>query len=86
MTMAEIDRDELRGLVAEVLDVEEESVTDGAHFTEDLGVDSLMALEVMVVLEKAYQVKLDESQLKEMTSLAQVYDLLAGAVAARAAV
>ena len=84
--MAEIDRDELRGLVAEVLDVEEESVTDGAHFTEDLGVDSLMALEVMVVLEKAYQVKLDESQLKEMTSLAQVYDLLAGAVAARAAV
>ncbi|QTR06016.1 acyl carrier protein, partial [Saccharothrix algeriensis] len=45
-------------------------------FIEDLGVDSLMALEVMVVLEKKYGVKIAESELREVTNLKKAYDLL----------
>lgn len=71
------DREELRQTVADVLDVPVEELTDEALFAEDLGVDSLMALEVMVVLERRYQVKLDESQLKEVTTLNRVHELLA---------
>ena len=71
-----IDREELRHLVADVLDVEVEDVTDEAHFVQDLEVDSLMALEVMVVLERKYSVKLDESELKQVTSLDKAHALL----------
>lgn len=70
------DREELRHTVADVLDVPVEELGDETHFAEDLGVDSLMALEVMVVLEHRYEVKLDESKLKEVTTLRRVHELL----------
>ncbi|MEU1789271.1 acyl carrier protein [Streptomyces sparsogenes] len=76
-TAAALDLEELRAFVADVLDVEEEDVTDDADFVKELGVDSLMALEVMVVLEKKYAVKLREQEMKEITCLRNVHDLLA---------
>ncbi|MFB7668833.1 acyl carrier protein [Kitasatospora sp. NPDC056138] len=72
-----LDKEDLRRTVADVLDVDEAELTDEADFVENLGVDSLMALEVMVVLEKKYSVKLGESELKEVTCLQKAYDLLA---------
>ncbi|KUJ66206.1 polyketide-8 synthase acyl carrier protein [Streptomyces albus subsp. albus] len=71
-----LDIDELRTVVADVLDVDEEELTDEADFVEDLGVDSLMALEVMVVLEKKYSIKLGEEELKKITCLRTAYDLI----------
>lgn len=68
--------EDLRKLVADVMDVEEESVTDDAHFIEDLGVDSLMALEIMVALEKKYRVKFTEPELRKITCMRNVYALL----------
>ena len=76
MSTITLDREDLRQTVAEVLDIDESDVTDDASFVEDLGVDSLMALEVMVVLEKKYGVKLAESELKLVTTLRNAYDLL----------
>ncbi|WP_340557485.1 acyl carrier protein [Streptomyces sp. GSL17-111] len=78
-----LDLEDLRTTVADVLDVEEKELTDDAHFVETLGVDSLMALEVMVVLEKKYGVKLREEELKEVTSLRKAYDLLSAKLEAR---
>jgi acyl carrier protein len=72
-----IDMTELRQVVCEVLELDEAEVTDDAHFVDDLGVNSLMALEVMVVLEKRYHVRIAEDELKEMTSVCRVHDLLA---------
>ena len=57
------DLEELRRIIADTLDVELEEVTDSAHFVETLGVDSLMALEVMVVLEQHYKVRIAEERL-----------------------
>lgn len=77
MSVATLDLEDLRKTVADVFDMDEESVTDDADFVEDLGVDSLMALEVMVVLEKKYGVKMTESELRAVTSLKKTYALLA---------
>ncbi|MDT3399156.1 acyl carrier protein [Streptomyces sp. B1866] len=74
---AALDLEDLRAFVADVLDVDVEEVTDDADFVETLGVDSLMALEVMVVLEKKYAVKLHEQEIKQVTCLRKVYELLA---------
>lgn len=77
VTRVALDREELRRTVATVLDLDPADVTDTARFVDDLEVDSLMALEVMVVLEKKYGVKLQESELKTITCLDRAYDLLA---------
>lgn len=75
-TATTLDKEELRLTVAEVLDIESADLTDEAHFMEDLQVDSLMALEVVVALEKKYGVKFTESELRSVVSLQQAHDLL----------
>lgn len=67
---------ELRAVIADVLDIEEEQITEDADFVKDLDVDSLMALEVMVALEKKYQIKLSEQELRQITCLRNVYEML----------
>lgn len=67
---------ELRALVADVMDVDPDSFSDEAHFMEDIGVDSLMAMEIMVALEKKYHVKFTEPELRRITCLRNVYELL----------
>ncbi len=80
----ELDREDLRRTVADVLDLEVADVTDDARFVEDLEVDSLMALEVMVVLERKYGVKLAESELQRVSTLDGAFGLLSEKLAALA--
>src|SRR5687767_7547749 len=68
---------ELRRIIADVLDRDEQVIGYETHFIKDLGVDSLMALEVLVSLEGRYKVKLGEQELKQLTCLRNVYELLA---------
>ncbi|MEV0219285.1 acyl carrier protein [Streptomyces sp. NPDC050704] len=75
-TAAVLDKEQLRDLVADVLDLDVAEVTDDADFMEDLDVDSLMALEITVRLEKEYGVRLAEAELTSITSLRGTYDLL----------
>jgi acyl carrier protein len=71
-----LDKEELRATVAGALDTEVSDVTDEANFVDDLGVDSLMALEVVVVLEKKYGVRLQESELKRISTLNNAFDVM----------
>lgn len=81
MSHTSLDLEDLRQTVAEVLDVDEADVTDDAHFVDELGADSLLGLEVMVVLERKYGVKFAEEELKQVTCLRGAYDLVAGKLA-----
>lgn len=71
-----VDVDELRELMADTLDVVPEALTDDARFLEDLEVDSLIALEMAVTLERRYQVRITEHEIKDIRRLADVRDLL----------
>ena len=46
---------ELRSIVAEITEVEPEKITPDAKFIEDLGMDSMMALEILASIEKKYK-------------------------------
>jgi acyl carrier protein len=81
-TERELDTEELRAVVAGVLDVDVDEVGDDTDFVDDLEVDSLMALEVVVVLEKKYGVKLQESELKRITCLRNAHELLSAKLGA----
>lgn len=74
--MREVRLAELRTLIADTLDVDASLLDQDTHFIDDLGVDSLMALEVMVRLERSYGVTLEESDLKDMYSLRRVQSVL----------
>ncbi|WP_062209441.1 acyl carrier protein [Streptomyces sp. NBRC 109706] len=75
-TTAQLDLEDLRAAIAGALDVQIGELTDTAKFVDDLGVDSLMALEVVVVLEKKYGIRFEEQQLRQITSLRSAYEVL----------
>lgn len=72
----EFTREDLREFIADELELSTEDLTDEAEFTTELGVDSLVAMEIIVQLEKRYGVKMSEDELPEITSLNSVYNLI----------
>lgn len=43
---------ELKEIVAKIVEVDPEKITPEARFVEDLGMDSMMALEILAAIEK----------------------------------
>jgi acyl carrier protein len=68
---------ELRELVAEIAEVEQEKITDDARFVEDLGMDSMMALEILAAIEERYRIQIPEDLLPKLTNLKEAVRLTA---------
>jgi len=62
---------EIRDLIAAVLEEDPAKVTPDAKFFEDLGMDSMMALEIMAGMEKKYKITIPEEKLPQLTTLRQ---------------
>jgi acyl carrier protein len=60
---------EIRNLIAEIIEKEPSEITLDAKFFEDLGVDSMMALEIMAAMEKKYKIVIPEEKLAQLTTL-----------------
>ncbi|MDP2939896.1 MAG: acyl carrier protein [Candidatus Omnitrophota bacterium] len=69
---------DIRKLVAEVLESEPEKIDAEAKFVEDLGMDSMMALEILASIEKQYKVVIPEDMLPKFTTLSQTVSLVRG--------
>ena len=46
------------------------------HFFNDLGLDSLVALEIIAAIEKKYRIEIPEEKISDITSLDQVIELV----------
>ena len=66
---------EIRALVAEIVEMEEGKITPEANLVENLGMDSMMALEILAAIEKKYKIKIDEEYLTKLTSLKQIVEV-----------
>ena len=62
-------RTEVKRLIAEVTEREPEEISDTALFGQDLGVDSLMAMEVMVTLDKRLKIDLPEEEFNKIKNV-----------------
>jgi acyl carrier protein len=69
-------KEEVKALICEIIEVEPEKLAEEAKFVEDLGVDSLMALEILAYLEKKYRVKIPEDKLMSLVNLKQTVELM----------
>jgi acyl carrier protein len=60
---------EIRNIIAEIIEKEPSRITPEARFVEDLGVDSMMALEILAAIEKKYKISIPEEKLMEFKTL-----------------
>jgi acyl carrier protein len=66
-------KEELRALISEIAEVD--SVPDDAHF-KDLGIDSMMGVEIVAAVERKYQIKIDDDELAAFKDLDGAYGLV----------
>lgn len=74
---AELDKEELRRTLADVIDVDPDDIGETTDFVDELEVDSLLLLELVVVLEKKYAVKFSEDEMRTARTLKDAHALLA---------
>jgi acyl carrier protein len=66
-------REKLRAIVAEVAEIDE--VPDDVPF-KDLGIDSMMAIEIVAEFERTYKIKVPEDELAQIRDLNSVVALV----------
>ncbi|MBB5803789.1 acyl carrier protein [Saccharothrix ecbatanensis] len=71
------DAEDLRELIADILELPVAEVTDDAHFIDELEVDSLSAMHIVINLEKRYGIKVTDEEFKAVDSFADVRELVA---------
>ena len=69
--MSDTLKDELRQIITEVTEVEE--IPEDTPFA-DLGIDSMMAIEIVADVEKNYDITIAEEELADLINLKAVYD------------
>jgi len=64
-------------IVAEVTELDEKEIWDkrDANFFQELEIDSLLALEILALIEKKFKVQIPEEKLVDITSLSATIDL-----------
>jgi len=68
--MQDLEND-IKNIIADIVEIEPSKITPEAKFFEDLGVDSMMALEIMAAIEKKYKISIPEEKLAQLTTLSQ---------------
>jgi acyl carrier protein len=66
-------RDKLRAIISEVSEVDE--IPDATPF-KDLGIDSMMAIEIVAEVERTYKMSIPENELQKLTHFEAVYGLV----------
>ena len=79
MTETEI-KEELREMMAEIMESEPGDIGDDAQFVQDLGMDSMMALEVLASLEKKYKIVIPEEELLKFTTLNKTVEVVSNII------
>jgi len=76
-------KEELRSLIAEIAEID--TIPDDTHF-KDLGIDSMMGVEIVAAIERQYHVKFSDAELSEVSTLNRSYDLVLAKMPHKAAV
>ncbi|MBW7476947.1 acyl carrier protein [Paenibacillus oenotherae] len=63
-------KEELKGIIAAIIEIDE--FNDSDEFVNDLGIDSMLSLEMVVRIEKAFKISIPEEYLTEFVTLNDV--------------
>ena len=77
-------RAEIKRLIANVTEREPDEVPDTAHFMDELGVDSLMAMEVMIAIDKKFKIDIPEEDFNKATNVNESVAMVEEWLAAKA--
>ncbi len=66
---------DIRKLIGEIIERDANQIDPDANLVEDLGMDSMMALEILAALEKKFRIRIPEEELPRITTLNRAIEL-----------
>ena len=76
--------DKVKKIVVDQLSVELSNVTPQANFANDLGADSLDAVELVMALEEEFDIEIPDEAAEQITTVQETVDYISNKVAASA--
>ena len=68
--------EEIKSAIVEALNVKEDEVTPEANLRDDLGIDSLDAVELVMELEDTFSVKIEDSEAQNFVTVKDIVDFI----------
>lgn len=68
--------EQIKTMIAENLGVNEDAITEGATFKEDLGADSLDLFELVMALEDEYGIEIPTEDLEQIATVGDVMEYI----------
>jgi len=67
---------DIKELIASVTGLDAAQLTPEAKFWEDLGVDSIKAIEITVAMEKKFKIRVKDEQVAQITTVAKAVEIV----------
>lgn len=77
---------EIKTIIADISGYDEGEIAPEKNFYEDLGIDSIKAIEVTVAIEKKFKVNVRDEEIPKITTVRQAVQLVEKLLAAKGAV
>lgn len=79
MSVCEVElQEDIFGVVSEIIEKPRDVLTLDINLVNDLEIDSLLALEVLAVLEQKYNIVLEEEELNNFGTIRGIIDVVSG--------
>ncbi len=66
---------EVTQLIADIIEMDPVEINPDAHLVEDLGMDSMMALEILATIERKFRIKIPEDDLPKITTVNRAIEM-----------
>lgn len=70
----------LTGAIADVLDIDQSTITEDSKFVEDLGADSLDILEIIMGIEDEFGIKIPTESTSDIITVGDAYRAIKSAL------
>ncbi len=68
--------DKLREVIADVLNVDPNEITEETTFTEDLGADSLDVFQIIMGIEEAFEIEIPADKVEQIATVGEAVALI----------
>ena len=73
--------EKLKGIIADVLNVDEEEITMDTTFTDDLGAVSLDVYQIIMGLEEEFDIEIPQEEAEKIVSVGDAVEQIKNAIA-----
>lgn len=68
--------DKVKEIIVETISCDEDKITPEASLKDDIGIDSLDAMELSMALEEAFNLTIEEEELKRFVKVQDIVDFI----------